>query len=149
MLRVGAVVTWRTLMSRTLAVRRVSRVVHARALCNCARELLEWTTLEALNVRFLLRARGNCYHAHIRAFKKERFSQRVLDRIFFRSSHGTLSVFFRFLLVPLLLRLLRFLHMLYRALALNIVHKGINSFTFSDVLWIFKIVLLRKIKTGR
>ena len=38
---VGAFVTWRTHMRRVLADCRVSGVVHARALRNCARESLQ------------------------------------------------------------------------------------------------------------
>ena len=46
-------------MRRTLAVRRVSGVVHARALRNFAREPLEWAALKALDVRLSLLARGD------------------------------------------------------------------------------------------
>ena len=51
-------------MRRALAVRRVSRAVYTRALCNLAREPLQWAALEALDVRLSLRARGDNHHAH-------------------------------------------------------------------------------------
>ena len=55
-------------MRRALAVRRLSGVVHARALCNRAREPHQWTALEALDVRLSLLARGDNHHAHLIAF---------------------------------------------------------------------------------
>ena len=52
-------------MRRALAVRRVSGVVHARALCNRASETLQWAALEALDVRLSLCVRGDHHHAHL------------------------------------------------------------------------------------
>ena len=52
------------LMRRTLAVRRFSGVVHARVLCNRAREPLQRAALEALDVRLPWCARGYLHHAH-------------------------------------------------------------------------------------
>ena len=57
-------------MRRALAVRRVSGIVHVRALCNRARELLQWAALEALDVRFSLRARGDNHYAHLVAIAR-------------------------------------------------------------------------------
>ena len=51
-------------MRRALAVRRISGVVHARALCNRAREPLQWAALKALDVRLSLCARGDNHQAH-------------------------------------------------------------------------------------
>ena len=57
-------------MCRALAVLRVSGFVHASALCNCAREPLQWAALEALDVRLSPRARGDNHHERLGAIAR-------------------------------------------------------------------------------
>ena len=76
-------------MRRMLTVRRVSGVVHALALLDCA-----WAASVSgvIRVRLSLSSRGNCHHVHTRSYIGARVPSEFLLAFHSFSLNGTLPV---------------------------------------------------------
>ena len=90
----GAFVKWRTHMRSVFANCIVNGVVHARSLCNCVLEPLDWKALEALDMRLSLP--GVATVTYMLLYRSALFSEFLLASFF--SLHKSLFVLLSFCL---------------------------------------------------